>query len=122
MALSRTEHNRGYMARGRYAVWSSDGNATDKPDLNEAFFTKRERAPDDPLARSGRRFVGPNQWPADLPGFRETVLAYTDAVDALGRRVVRVCAVALGLAAEHFDAAFPESQFSLRLPHDPPRK
>jgi hypothetical protein len=28
--------------------------------LNEAFFVKRERAPDDPLRLSGRRFVGPN--------------------------------------------------------------
>src|SRR5436309_2741162 len=83
MALRMNEHNNGYMAMGRYAVWTSDVNANDKPDLNEAFFTKRERAPDDPLARSGRRFVGPNHWPADLPGFRETVLAYTDAVHAI---------------------------------------
>jgi isopenicillin N synthase-like dioxygenase len=47
------------------------------------------------------------------------VLAYTDAVDALGRRVVRICAVALGLPADYFDAAFAESQFSFRLSHYP---
>src|SRR5437867_1766284 len=82
MALRMNEHNNGYMAMGRYAVWTSDVNANDKPDLNEAFFIKRERGPHDPLGRSGRRFVGPNVWPNDLPGFRETVLAYTDAVDA----------------------------------------
>ncbi|HEU5194824.1 MAG TPA: 2-oxoglutarate and iron-dependent oxygenase domain-containing protein [Methylomirabilota bacterium] len=120
LALRMNEHNNGYMAMGRYAVWTSDVNANDKPDLNEAFFTKRERGPDDPLVRAGRRFAGPNRWPENLPGFRETVLAYTDAVDALGRRVVRVCAVALGLPAEYFDAAFAESQFSFRLSHYPP--
>src|SRR4029453_10615984 len=109
-----------YRGRGRSAVWPSDVNPNDKPDLNEAFFTKRERGPDDPLVRAGRRFAGPNRWPENLPGFRETVLAYTDAVDALGRRVVRVCAVALGLPAEYFDAAFAESQFSFRLSHYPP--
>ncbi|MBI1848193.1 MAG: isopenicillin N synthase family oxygenase [Candidatus Rokubacteria bacterium] len=120
MALRMNEHNNGYMAMGRYAVWTSDVNANDKPDLNEAFFVKRERRPDDPLFRSGRRFAGPNRWPDDLPGFREAVLAYTDAVDALARRVVRVCAVALGLPADHLDAAFAESQFSFRLSHYPP--
>jgi isopenicillin N synthase-like dioxygenase len=120
LALRMNEHNNGYMMLGRYAVWTSDVNANDKPDLNEAFFIKRERGPDDPLVRAGRRFAGPNQWPADLPGFRETVLAYTDAVDALGRRVVSLCATALDLPADALDPAFAESQFSFRLTHYPP--
>ncbi|MGH8059647.1 MAG: 2-oxoglutarate and iron-dependent oxygenase domain-containing protein, partial [Candidatus Entotheonellia bacterium] len=79
MALRMNEHNNGYMAMGKYAVWTSEVNANDKPDLNEAFFIKRERPPDDPLLRSGRRFAGPNRWPDNLPGFRDTVLAYTEA-------------------------------------------
>src|SRR5499427_3674556 len=79
MTLKMNEHNNGYMAMGRYAVWTSDVNANDKPDLNEAFFCKRERGPDDSLVRAGRRFAGPNQWPVNLPGFRDVVLAYTDA-------------------------------------------
>ena len=83
MALRMNEHNNGYMAMGRYAVWTSDVNDNDKPDLNEAFFTKRERPAHDPLVRAGRRFAGPNRWPDDLPGFREAVLAYTDAMDDL---------------------------------------
>ena len=120
LALRMNEHNNGYMAMGRYAVWTSEVNANDKPDLNEAFFTKRERAPDDPFVKSGRRFAGPNRWPQDLPGFRDTVLAYTDAVDALGRRLMPACAMALDLPPDTFDAAFAESQFSFRLSHSPP--
>jgi isopenicillin N synthase-like dioxygenase len=120
MALRMNEHNNGYMSMGRYAVWTSEVNTNDKPDLNEAFFTKRERGPDDPLLRSGRRFVGPNRWPDSLPGFRDSVLAYTDAMDALSRRVLPVCAVALDLPPHAFDAAFAESQFSFRLSHYPP--
>jgi isopenicillin N synthase-like dioxygenase len=120
MALRLNEHNNGYMALGKYAVWTSDVHVNTKPDLNEAFFVKRERPPDDPLRRAGRRFAGPNQWPDNLPGFRETVLAYTEAVDALGRRLLPVVAVALELPPDYFDAAFAESQFSFRLSHYPP--
>ena len=120
MALRMNEHNNGYMSMGRYAVWTSEVNTNDKPDLNEAFFCKRERALDDPLRRSGRRFVGPNIWPETLVGFRETVLEYTHTIDALARRFLPVCAVALGLPPDYFDAAFAESQFSFRLSHYPP--
>src|SRR5215471_9490495 len=117
LALRMNVHNNGYMMLGRYAVWTSDVNANDKPDLNEAFFIKRERGPDDPLVRAGRRFAGPNQWPPDLPGFRDRVLAYTDAVDALGRRLLPLCAAALELPTDFFERAFAESQFSFRLTH-----
>ncbi len=120
MALRMNEHNNGYMSMGRYAVWTSDVNVNDKPDLNEAFFVKRERGEDDPLRRSGRRFVGPNRWPENFPGFRQAVLAYTDAMDELTRRMLPVCATALDLPRDYFDAAFVDSQFSFRLSHYPP--
>jgi isopenicillin N synthase-like dioxygenase len=122
LALKLNEHNNGYMAMGRYAVWTSDVNVNDKPDLNEAFFVKRERAPDDPLRLSGRRFVGPNLWPdeADLPGFRANVLEYVSIMDDLARRFLPAIAVALDLEPAWFDAAFSDSQFSFRLSHYPP--
>jgi isopenicillin N synthase-like dioxygenase len=120
MALRMNEHNNGYMAMGQYAVWTSDVNKNDKPDLNEAFFVKREGRLDDPLLRSGRRLVGPNQWPDRVPGFRETILGYIEAVDALGRRVLPVCAVALDLSPDYFDNMFADSQSSFRLSHYPP--
>jgi isopenicillin N synthase-like dioxygenase len=120
LALRMNEHNNGYMTLGRYAVWTSDVNTNDKPDLNEAWFCKRERGADDPLLRSGRRFVGPNLWPEELPGFRDNVLAYLREMDALSARVLPVCAAALDLPATAFDAAFGESQFSFRLTHYPP--
>src|SRR5438477_2356913 len=65
LALKLNEHINGYMVMGRYAVRTSEINDNTEGDLNEAFFIKRERSPDDPLRRSGRRFVGPNQWPAE---------------------------------------------------------
>jgi isopenicillin N synthase-like dioxygenase len=120
MALALNEHNTGYMAIGRYAVWTSDVNDNDKPDLNEAYFVKRERAADDPEVKPGRRFVGPNQWPDGLPGFREVVMTYATAMDDLGMRMLAPVARGLGLADDFFDAAFGKSLYSIRLSHYPP--
>src|SRR5439155_13619263 len=102
LALKLNEHINGYMVMGRYAVRTSDINNNDKGDLNEAFFIKRERPPDDPLLRSGRRFVGPNLWPAesDLPGFRENLLEYAAVMDGLARRFLPVVAAALDLPSD----------------------
>ena len=120
MSLRMNEHNNGYMAMARYTVRTAEVNAGAAPDLNEAFFVKRERPPEDPLRRSGRRFVGPNVWPDDLPGFRENVLAYTDAMDRFACRMLPAVAASLDLSPDRFDAAFAQSQFSFRLSHYPP--
>src|SRR5213082_855387 len=119
LALKLNDHINGYMVMGRYAVRTSDINDNDKGDLNEAFFLKRERAPDDPLLLSGRRFVGPNQWPAeaDLPGFRANVLDYHAVMDRFVRRFMRIIAVALDLPPDWFDEAFTDSMHTLRLSH-----
>ncbi|HTI81507.1 MAG TPA: 2OG-Fe(II) oxygenase family protein [Acetobacteraceae bacterium] len=122
LALKLNEHNNGYMAMSRYAVWTSDVNKNDKPDLNEAFFIKRERGLDNPLRQSGRRFVGANVWPDEsvLPRFRGRALQYADTLDTLARRMLAPLAVALNLSPDWFDEAFSESQFTLRLSHYPP--
>ena len=118
-AVLMNSHNNGYMAMNRYNVRTSRVSGPALPDLNEAFFVKRERPADDPLVVSGRRFAGPNEWPADLPGFFETVQAYTAAVDDLVRRLLPALALSLDMPAGFFDAAFAESQFSFRLSHYP---
>jgi len=121
LAVLMNAHNNGYMAMNRYNVRTSRVSEEDvKPDLNESFFMKREREPDDPLALAGRRFAGPNEWPEDLPGFKETLLEYTAAVDAMGRSLLPSLAMSLDLPEDTFDAAFAESQFSFRLSHYPP--
>ena len=68
---------------------------------------------------AGRRFAGPNEWPQNLPGFRETLLEYTGAVDAVARSLLPALAEPLDLSPDHFDAAFAESQSSFRLSHYP---
>lgn len=122
LALKLNEHNNGYMAKGRYAVWTSDVNDNDKPDLNEAFFVKRERASDNRLRLSGRRFTGSNMWPdeADMPGFRAHIVEYLNAMEAFTNRLLPAIAVSLDLDPGFFLPHFVDSQFNLRLSHYPP--
>ena len=49
---------------------------------------------------ANRRFAGPNQWPDNLPGFRETVVEYTNAVDAMTKRLRPALALSLDLDVE----------------------
>lgn len=121
LAVMMNSHSNGYMAMNRYNVrTSSVSEDTAKPDRNEAFFMKRERAAEDPMASAGRRFAGPNEWPADLPGFKETVLEYTSAVEAMTQRLLPALAVSLDMQTDGFDAAFAECMFTFRLSHYPP--
>ena len=117
-AVLMNEHNNGYVAMARYNVRTSRVSEPALPDMNEAFFVKRERAEDDPLAR--RRFAGPNRWPADLPGFRETVLEYCETMDRLALRVLPALSISLGLPEYWFAPHFTCSQFTFRLSHYPP--
>src|ERR1700722_16746835 len=96
-AMKLNDHNNGYMAMGRYAVWTSDVNNNDKPDLNEAFFIRRERAPDNPMRMTGRRFTGPNVWPDGtlLPNFRSHILDYLRVMENFTNRLLPAVSVSL---------------------------
>lgn len=120
--LKLNEHNNGYMAMGRYAVWTSDVNDNDKPDLNEAFFIKRERAPDHPMRLAKRRFAGANVWPeqADLPAFRDHILTYMNRMEQFTNQLLPAVALSLDLDPGFFLPHFVDSQTNLRLSHYPP--
>ncbi|MFL5280330.1 MAG: isopenicillin N synthase family dioxygenase [Rhodopila sp.] len=122
LRLKLNEHNNGYMAMARYAVWTSDVNKNDKPDLNEAFFIKRERPADHPMRKANRRFAGANVWPdeADLPEFRANILEFTGTMDAFTNRLLPAIAVALDLPPDYFLPHFVDNQSNFRLSHYPP--
>jgi isopenicillin N synthase-like dioxygenase len=110
----------GYLPSGEYVIKTSDLNDNNKADLNAAFFMDRERAPDDPEVLAGKLFRVPNKWPQNLPGFREFLLRYWDALEGFSKRLLPAFAVALELAPEFFDDAFEDAQCVLRLSHFPP--
>lgn len=107
------EHTIGYMPIAEKAPPNAAAQGK-KPSQNEAFFLRRDRAADDPDVIAGRRFHVQNQWPQNLPGFREQTLKYMSAMEALCRKLVPLYALALDLPANHFDRFFEKPHFILR--------
>ncbi len=110
IGLSRC--HRGYVPAGE-EVFS--GGTTDR---KESFDTGPDLPADDPDYLAGNPMLGPTQWPA-VPGFAAAVTGYYEAAMALGRRLLRALAVALGEPAGSFDACMRKPPSQLRLIHYP---
>ena len=122
MQLLRNLHNVGYLPMKGATTRHSQINPNNRPNLNEAFFVKRDLPPDHPDVVANKRFRGANLWPDDLPGFRQTVVAYCDALEALALKLLPIYARALDLPADHFAEPFgKEPQYTLRMSHYPPQ-
>lgn len=119
MKLKIDENVLGYLPLQGATVRHSALNKNNKPNLNEAFFINRQLTPDHPDVVARKPFRALNRWPENLPGFREDLLAYTRAMEQLGRKLVPLYALALDLPADYFDEAFREPTFALRLSHYP---
>lgn len=115
LKLRRNRDNVGYLPMSR----GTDTDAAIKPNANQAFFLKRDLPADHPDVLAQKRFRGANLWPANLPGFRETVVAYCDALEALVKKMMPLYAVALDLPGDYFAQAFAEPQYTLRMTHYP---
>jgi isopenicillin N synthase-like dioxygenase len=117
-AVTINAFHRGYMAPKTSLIVTSTVAAVTKPNNSESLMFMHEVAEDDP--RRGEALQGPNQWPANLPGFREAVSAYNTALEGLARRLARIIARALGLESTALDRFFARPTTFLRLLHYPP--
>jgi isopenicillin N synthase-like dioxygenase len=91
-----------------------------KPDIKEGLYFGTELGEDDPRVRAGLPLHGRNLFP-ELPGFRETVLEYMDAVTALGHALMKGIALSLGLAPGYFaDRITGDPLILFRIFHYPP--
>lgn len=98
IAMVNSPHFRGYTRAG--------GELTrGRPDWREQIDIGVERPAlaRDPGAPAWTRLPGPNQWPAALPAFRATTLAWLDDTVAVLRRLLRAFALVLGQREEAFD-------------------
>ncbi|MCU4653090.1 isopenicillin N synthase family oxygenase [Roseibacterium sp. SDUM158016] len=115
VSILKTPHYRGWAHDGLESLDENSGQKDRKESFNIGF----DLSPGDPRVIAGEPFRGVNQWP-DLPGFRDTMLAYYDAALDLGIRLSRAIALDLGLPEDYFDCAFIEPLAALRVLHYPP--
>lgn len=117
MALTKDffKTNRGYVP-----MEGENLDPTQPSDLKEAFNIGLDLAADDTRVLNGEPFRAVNQWP-DLPGWRETVLAYFNAVWSLGRTMHRAIAVDVGANEDFFEDKLDAPLATLRLLHYPPQ-
>ncbi|MFT5180873.1 MAG: isopenicillin N synthase-like dioxygenase [Alphaproteobacteria bacterium] len=104
--LKFDENMIGYAPPKSTVYETSTINKNTKKDQNETILIGVEREPDDPKLAEGRRFTVPNKWPADLPGFRETMIEYQQTMMGLGWQLLPLYALALDKPADYFNPFF----------------
>lgn len=85
-----------------------------KPNLYAKFVIGREEGPQGEWTSK--------VWPENLPGFKETVLAYNNAIEKLGRQFLPLWAHSLKLPRDYFEPYFKTPHLQLALLHYPPQK
>ncbi|MBN35674.1 MAG: 2OG-Fe(II) oxygenase [Rhodospirillaceae bacterium] len=112
--VMKTQRHRGYVPNG--ALYA---DVNKKPDLQEGYEVSMELPDDDPHYLDGNIMLGPNVWPEKLPGFREGVYTYYEAVHALGRKMFNAFERTLGLPQGWFDDKIDKPMGQLRLIYYP---
>ena len=107
------------MVRGYVPMYQTHSDRAAKADYHDAFEYSLELPDDDPDFVAGTPLYGPNQWPADLPGFREGVYGYYDAVLDLGVTLFRAFAIALDLPDDFFAPLITKPMGQMRAIHYP---
>ena len=115
LSMRAGPHNRGWARLGVERL--ADGSTV--LERREAFNIGLELPLDDPRVTARQPFRTETPWPM-LPGFRETMLAYFDAVLALGVALHRAIATDLGLPGDHFEEVLTDPLATLRLVNYPP--
>ena len=119
MTLRSPDNGYGYVPPKSVVYVTSTINENTKPDLNEVIIYVNERAPDHPGRKAGLRYHGPNPWPENLPGFKETIKECHEALASLGRRMLPIYALALDKPADFFDSMFDDPLWTTRNSHYP---
>jgi isopenicillin N synthase-like dioxygenase len=119
VAIEHSACHRGYFSTGGENL--DPAKQKTAGDLKEGYKIGRDLGPEHPLVSAGTPLHGPNQWP-DLPGWRETMTAYYDAMTALGREMLHAFALALGIPEQNFDGWLTAPMTTLGPLHYPPQR
>lgn len=108
---------RGWIPPGAEANGYAEGTPT-PPDLKESYSLAADTPTGDPAI--DREWFPPNVWPTEIPGMRAVVGEYLRQMHALSDELLAICAVALGLPADHFAAYLRHPTYGFNLNWYPP--
>jgi isopenicillin N synthase-like dioxygenase len=86
------------------------------PDLKEFWHVGREMGGENPWPD----ILQPNRWPSEIPAFREKSYTLFRALDDLGKRILQLISLSLGMAPDWFDDRVALGNSVLRAIHYPP--
>lgn len=109
IAMDKSPHFRGYTPfKGEHT--------NGKADLRDEIDFGPERPVPKVLDHSWERLIGPNQFPAAVPAIKPTVLEWRQAMNTLGRTLLRALARALGQdPAVLLDWVNPQAEDNIKL-------
>ena len=121
--IPQDAHNIGYLPMNASMQRHSTVHQATRPNQNESYFVTHDRGPDHPDVIAQTPLRGGNYWPENLPGFRDGVMAYFNALNTLCQRIVPAFAVALGMEPDGLEHDFAdENNAKLRMLHYPPTR
>jgi isopenicillin N synthase-like dioxygenase len=109
---------RGYKALGSTAFSYTLGMKT-PPDIREAYSVGPPNLPDTEYYRKGKAHFAPNVWPEEVPQMQASVTKYFTVMQGLGGKMIRLCALGLGLPEQFFDDKFDRPGASMVVNHYP---
>ena len=116
----RQEQNRGYIPYGEERLVRMHGGDS-PPDFKEVFSVGPCAVPDEPYYRCEAAYpnFAPNVWPDKPRELRPAMERYYREMEALSERLVRICALALGLGERWFEGKLDRHTSHLRALHYP---
>jgi len=120
MKIELNELHRGFIPINTSTDRNSKFAKITKPNQSESFIMMREANEEDPAVQKGDFLAGPNQWPTEIPGFRETLTSYFDAMTKLCQKICSVIAITMGTDPKSFATEFEPPTTFLRLIRYPP--
>lgn len=111
--VNKTKRHKGYVPVGGL---SADPTVVD---LQEGYEIGLELPDDDPDYLSGNALLGPNVWPEEMPAFQRDIYRYFEESMALGKRLYRLFALAVGMPEDHFESMVTKPCAQLRILYYP---
>jgi isopenicillin N synthase-like dioxygenase len=107
--------------RGWLEIGAAKMSGSPAFDRKESFVWGLDIPPDDPDFLAGGRLLAPNRWPAFLPEMRAQLMAYFDATQRCGQRLLRAFVTGLGVRPDYFLTQIDKPVSRGALIYYPPR-